>query len=56
MIDVKLTNAKLLERGTLIVADFAGTNYEKSREAVLRSIHKVDSLTDELKGAVMFAP
>ena len=31
MIDVKLTNSKLLERGTLIVSDFANVAYEAAK-------------------------
>jgi len=46
MIDVKLTNSKLLERGTLIVSDFANVAYEAAKVAVLRSIHELDELDE----------
>lgn len=49
MIDVKLTNSKLIDRGTLIVKDFCNCDYDKAREAILKSIHSTDSVTDEVK-------
>ena len=66
MIDVKLTNSKLIDRGTLIVkgtsqpaypeflsfSDFCNCDYDKAREAILKSIHSTDSVTDEVKSKV----
>ena len=66
MIDVKLTNSKLIDRGTLIVKgtsqltyfltivflDFSNCDYDKAREAILKSIHSTDSVTDEIKSKV----
>ena len=66
MIDVKLTNSKLIDRGTLIVKgtsqptypltffvlDFSNCDYDKAREAILKSIHSADSVTDEIKSKV----
>ena len=52
MIDVKLTNSKLLERGTLIVQDFTNVDYDSAKKAILRSIHESDQLDLDIASKV----
>ena len=52
MIDVKLTNSKLLERGTLIVQDFTNVEYDSAKMAILRSIHESDQVDLDITSKV----
>ena len=48
MIDLKLTNKKLFERGIRIVVQFADVNKETARVCLLRSIYRTDKLSPPL--------
>lgn len=51
MIDVSVTNLKLLERATGIVSSLAGVSQEKAREYLLQSIYNSNQVTEEMAGS-----
>jgi hypothetical protein len=48
MIDVKVTNSKLLYRGIGIVQEFAKCDEATARKCVLKTVHNVDELSEDL--------
>ena len=52
MIDVKVSNSKLLERGTGIVETFASCSKDVAFRSILRVIHGVDELSGS--GAIKY--
>ena len=50
MIDLKLTNKKLFERGVRIVAQFANVSSEKAKDSLLKSIYRQDELNSTIVG------
>lgn len=51
MIDLGVSNNKLFERSVRLVAMFAGVSEQQATEALLKSIYKTDSLTEEIRKA-----
>jgi len=54
MIDVKVTNSKLLERGLTIVEEFANCNRQRAKECVLKAIYKLDDVPENISNQVRF--
>lgn len=48
MIDLKLSNRKLFERGVRIVSQCANVSLEEAKECVLKSIYRVDEITSSV--------
>ena len=48
MIDLKLTNKKLFERGIRIVVQFAKVSSDEARESLLKSIYRKDKLSSSV--------
>ena len=52
MIDVKVTNSKLLERGLTIVEEFANCDRKTAKLAVLKAIHETDDISEDVQKQV----
>ena len=52
MIDVKVTNSKLLDRGVGIVAQFATCDRDTAKKAILKAIHECDELSESITNQV----
>lgn len=52
MIDVKVTNSKLLERGLTIVEEFANCNRLVAKASVLCAIHELDNVPEDISKQV----
>ena len=52
MIDVKVTNSKLLDRGVGIVAQFAKCDRDMAKKAILKAIHECDELPESIANQV----
>jgi hypothetical protein len=56
MIDVKVSNSKLFERGLLIVQEFGKCSREEAKSSILKSIYETDHLTQDISDQVFINP